>query len=107
MGEIKDYIELYIQNSDILKDAADVIAMDLQTNMRSNLWKGHGYDQGELYKNITTRTSVSKKFALIIGFYTVEHGQYVISGVRGKGKAKSGPIDILNKGLEKTLEAYS
>lgn len=107
MGEITEYVQLYIENSDILEDAAEVIAMDLQNNMKSNLWKGHGYDQGELYKNITTRTSVSKNFALIIGFYTVEHGQYVISGVRGKGRAKSGPIDFLNKGLEKTLEAYS
>jgi len=106
MGEITDFVELYVENSDLLYNYATIIAGDLQTNMRSFLWKGHGYDKGELYRDIYTDKEVDKDTAIITGGYTVEHGQYVISGVRGKGTAKSGPIDFLQGGLEKTLEAY-
>ena len=106
MGEIKDFVTLYVENSNILPDAAKVISADLQKNMKSNLWKGHGYDKGELYRDIYTREEVHKDHATIIGGFTVEHGKYVISGVRGKGMAKSGPIDFLGIGLEKTLELY-
>ena len=106
MGEITDYVQLYIEDSDILEKATTVIESDLLKNMRSNLWKGHGYDKGELYKDISTNSEINKLFSIIIGFFTVEHGEYVISGVRGKGFAKSGPIDFLSDGLEKTLEMY-
>ncbi len=107
MAEIKDYVMMYIENSDILPDAAEVIATDFEANMKSNLWApNHGYDKGELHDSISTRSDVSEKIAIITGFYTAEHGKYVISGVRGKGEAKSGPIDFLNLGLEQTLEVY-
>ena len=106
MGEIKDFVELYIEDSDILEDATHLISADLQKNMRSNLWKGHGYDTGQLYRDIYTQENINKTFSIITGGYTVEHGKYVISGVRGKGFAKSGPIDFLGKGLEKTVELY-
>ena len=106
MGDITDCVRLYIEDSDILEEATKVIENDLLENMRSNLWKGHGYDKGELYKDISTRSEVDKLVSIIIGFFTVEHGEYVISGVRGKGYAKSGPIDFLTEGLQKTLEMY-
>ena len=106
MGEITDYVQLYIEDSNILEEATQVIEKDLLDNMRSNLWKGHGYDKGELYRDISTHSEVNKLFSIIIGFFTVEHGEYVISGVRGKGYAKSGPIDFLTDGLQKTLEMY-
>ena len=106
MGEITDFVELYVENSDILEDAAKLISADLEKNMKNNLWKGHGYDTGELYRDIYTDEDIGKNEATIIGGYTVEHGQYVISGVRGKGFAKSGPIDFLTDGLEKTVELY-
>jgi len=106
MGEITDFVNLYIEDSDILEDTAKDVTFNLLKNMRSNLWKGHGYDKGELHDDLSTDYSLHKQFALVTGWYTVEHGKYVISGVRGKGKAKSGPIDFLTKGLEKTLEMY-
>ncbi len=106
MGEIADFVNLYIENSDILEDTAKDITFDLVKNMRSNLWRGHGYDTGELYNDITADYTVYSKLAIIMGWFTVEHGKYVISGVRGKGRAKSGPIDFLGKGLEKTISLY-
>ena len=106
MGEITDFVELYIENSDILDEALETIEADLEENMRSNLWKGHGYDTGELHDNIQARSENHGKTGFVIGFYTVEHGDYVIRGVRGKGMAKAGKIDFLNLGLEKTVAMY-
>lgn len=106
MGEITDFVELYVENSDILPDAVELISSDLEDNMKSNLWVGHGYDKGELYRDITAKGEVSGKVGTVIGWYTVEHGDYVIRGVRGKGKAKAGKIDFLGNGLKKTLEMY-
>lgn len=106
MGEIKDFVKLYIEESDLIAPKVIEISNELKTNMRSNLWKGHGYDKGELYRDIYSNYTLEKGGGVVIGGYTVEHGQYVISGVRGKGTAKSGPIDFLSDGLNKTVEAY-
>ena len=106
MGEITDFVQLYIDQSDIIPNKLTEIETSLEENMRDNLWKGHGYDTGELYRDIQARSEVEGQIGIVTGWYTVEHGQYVISGVRGKGFAKSGPIDFLGLGLEKTLEAY-
>ena len=103
---IKDFVYLYILDLDLLEDFSKQVAGSLQLNMKSNLWKEHGYDTGQLYKDIYSNYSVSGDSAMIVGGYTVEYGKYVISGVRGKGRAKSGPIDFLSDGLTKTLEAY-
>lgn len=103
---ISEFVYLYILDSDLLEDFARNVSASLQINMKSNLWRGHGYDTGQLYKDIYSNYSVSGESATIVGGYTVEYGKYVISGVRGKGRAKSGPIDFLTSGLNKTLEAY-
>ena len=101
---VKNYIEV---DSGILEEIVPQIEASLEQNMRDNLWVGHGYDTGELYDNIQARSEMeSSNLAIITGFYTVEHGDYVISGVRGKGYAKSGPIDFLTDGVDKTVEMY-
>ena len=74
--------------------------------MRKNLWRGHGYDTGQLYKDIYSNYSTGRDSGTVVGGFTVNYGKYVIRGVRGKGTARSGPIDFLTDGLNKTLEAY-
>ena len=108
MGEVSDIVKLYVDDSDMLEDAAKVISSDLRENMQSNLWApNHGYDQGELHDDIYSLYTVENpELAIVVGGFTVEHGKYVISGVRGRGMAKSGPIDFLTLGLEKTIEMY-
>lgn len=103
---ISDFIELYVKDSKLLEPVARQIATDLQKGMRDQLWKGHGYDTGQLYRDIYSNYSVDGDEAIIIGGFTVEHGDYVIRGVRGKGKAKSGPIPFLTDGLKYVLELY-
>ena len=40
MGEITDYVTLYIENSDILEDKASEISHDLEDNIKEYLQKG-------------------------------------------------------------------
>ena len=109
MGEIKDFVSLYIQDSDILEESANQLAMNLEINIKNQLWEGHGYDEGRLKRSIRVVSHVYKNYAILTGYFDAglaPHGFYVLSGVRGKGIAKSGPIDFLGDGLKKTMEIY-
>ena len=118
MAEIKDYVRLYIENSDILEQEANKLSIMLQNNIKREA----PYDQGRLKRSIRTDTRINKKFALITGYYDeglAPHGKYVLFGskaVTGKlmkmpwgyrTKRRAIPAnDFLGRGLEKTLEAY-
>jgi hypothetical protein len=118
MGEISDYVQLYIENSDILEKEANKIAVNLQNNIK----KEAPYDQGRLKRSIRVDTRIEKKYALITGYWDeglAPHGIYVLAGskavegklmkmpwgYRTKRKAIK-PNDFLGRGLERTLEAY-
>lgn len=119
MGEIKDYVALYIENSDILEIEANKVAINLQNNIK----KEAPYDQGRLKRSIRVDTRIDKKFALITGYWDeglAPHGIYVLAGskaVSGKlmkmpwgyrTKRRAIPAnDFLGRGLEATLRAYS
>lgn len=106
MGEIKDFVELYIKDSNILEDTVDDISTDLKYNIQKQLYHGHGYDKGRLHDSITVDTRVYDNHALITATYEAKHGIYVLLGIRGKGKAKCGPIDFLGDGLKETIAKY-
>jgi hypothetical protein len=118
MGEISDYVQLYIENSDILEKEANKIAVNLQNNIK----KEAPYDQGRLKRSIRVDTRIEKKYALITGYWDeglAPHGIYVLAGskaVEGKlmkmpwgyrTKRKANPAnDFLGKGLENIMRAY-
>lgn len=118
MGEIKEYVRLYIENSDILEQEANKLSVMLQNNIKREA----PYDQGRLKRSIRTDTRIGKKFATIVGYYDeglAPHGIYVLAGskaVEGKlmkmpwgyrTKRKAIPAnDFLGRGLLRTLEAY-
>jgi len=109
MGEIKDFVNLYVDQSGILEERTKEISLSLRANIKSELYEGHGYDTGNLKRNIRTDHRIYKRYAIIIGYYdegNADYGIYVIRGIRGKGLAKAGPIDFLGVGLQKTLEMY-
>ena len=118
MGEISDYVQLYIENSDILEKETNKIAVSLQNNIK----KEAPYDQGRLKRSIRVDTRIEKKYALITGYWDeglAPHGIFVLEGskavegklmkmpwgYRTKRKAIK-PNDFLGRGLERTLEAY-
>ena len=119
MGEIKDFVELYIENSDILEDATDLLATDLQNNIK----KEAPYKEGRLKRSIRVDTRIYKKYSVITGYWDeglAPHGIFVLAGskaVDGKlmkmpwgyrtKRRAIPPNDFLGRGLRGTLEAYS
>lgn len=129
MGEITDFVELYIEDSDILEETTDLIAIDLESNIK----KEAPYKQGRLKRSIRVDTRVNKKISIITGYWdegVAPHGIFVLAGTKPhtikpkKKKALSwsgmptdypvGAVkhpgtkanDFLGRGLNKTVEAY-
>lgn len=99
MGEITDYVTLYIEQSDILEDKASEISHDLEDNIKDVISPGSvGYDTGHLHDNIYSSYAISGPIAVIVAAYGPDYGQY---WYRWKGGE-----DFLNKGLEDTLALY-
>ena len=107
MAEIMDYLNLYVEQA--LKEKTNEVALSLENNIKAQLYEGHGYDTGNLRRNIRVDSRTSHNYSIITGYYdegNADYGIYVIRGIRGKGRAKVGPIDFLGDGLNRTLEAY-
>ena len=100
-----DYLNLYVEEA--LKEKTNEVALSLENNIKAQLYEGHGYDTGNLRRNIRVDSRVSKNFSIITGYYdegNADYGEYVLRGIRGKKEVA--PIDFLGDGLERTLEAY-
>lgn len=100
-------LNLYVEEA--LREKTDEVSLSLENNIKAQLYEGHGYDTGNLRRNIRVDSRIYKNYSIITGYYdegNASYGEYVLRGVRGKGLAKVGPIDFLGDGLERTLEAY-
>ena len=100
-----DYLNLYVEEA--LKEKTNEVALSLENNIKAQLYEGHGYDTGNLRRNIRVDSRISKNFSIITGYYdegNADYGEYVLRGLRGKKEVA--PIDFLGDGLERTLEAY-
>ena len=125
MGEITDFVNLYIENSDILAKKTYQIARALQNNIK----KEAPYKQGRLKRSIRVDTRIEKKFSIITGYYDegiAPHGDYILFGtppheIRAKNaKALKTPYgyfkkvehpgtkanDFLGRGLLDTIAMY-
>ena len=118
MGEINDFVNLYIEDSDILEEKTNEIAINLETNIKREA----PYDQGRLRRSVRADTRISSNFGIITGYWdegVAPHGIFVLAGsdaVEGKlmhmpwgyrTKRKAIPgNDFLGRGLQKTVEAY-
>lgn len=130
MGEITDFVELYIEDSDILEDYSNDIARDLKSSIK----KEAPYFQGRLKRSIRVDTRIYKLFSIITGYWdegVAPHGIYVLAGTKPhiiKPKNKKAlswpsmtteypvrivhhpgtkPNDFLGRGLEGIMGAYS
>ena len=118
MGEITSFVELYIEDSDILPKKTYEIARALQNNIK----KEAPYDQGRLKRSIRVDTRIQPKSSIITGYWdegVAPHGIFVLAGskavdgklmkmpwgYRTKRKAIP-PNDFLGRGLEKTIALY-
>ena len=105
MVNLKELLTQYVADS--LEEKTNEISLDLEKNIKAQLYEGHGYDTGNLRRNIRVDSRVYKDYSIITGYYdegNASYGIYVLRGIRGKGRVA--PIDFLGDGLEKTLENY-
>ena len=100
-----DYLNLYV--GEALKEATNEVALSLENNIKAQLYEGHGYDTGNLRRNIRVDSRTYNNYSIITGYYdegNADYGEYVLRGIRGKKEVA--PIDFLGDGLQRTLEAY-
>ena len=118
MGEIASFIELYIEDSDILPKQTYEIARALQNNIK----KEAPYDQGRLKRSIRVDTRITDKYSVITGYWDegiAPHGKFVLEGSRAvEGKLMKMPWgyrtkrkaipgnDFLGRGLLDTIALY-
>lgn len=100
MGEITEFVTLYIEESDILEDEAKKISASLEDNIKDIIRPGQvGYKTGHLQGTVEAwHDVVSNTVALVTGTYHADYGQY---WYRWKGG-----VNFLEEGLKKTLELY-
>lgn len=111
-------IKVYAQEA--LEETAKDVSLDLEENIKNELYPGHGYDTGELQSSVRGNIqTITDTYAIVVGTYTSPHGDYVLSGsgaVTGKlmkmpwgyrmSRKAIPPIDFLGDGLEKTVAMY-
>ena len=100
-----DYLNLYVE--EVLKEVTNEVALSLENNIKAQLYEGHGYDTGNLRRNIRVDSRTYNNYSIITGYYdegNADYGEYVLRGIRGKKEVA--PIDFLGDGLQRTLEAY-
>ena len=125
MGELTSFIEIYIDDSDLLEEVTNDIAVTLEDNIKAEA----PYLQGRLRRSIRVDSRVYKKYAVITGTWDeglAPHGIYVLMGTdpheiwAKNAKALPTPYgyfkkvmhpgtkanDFLGRGLKKTVEAY-
>lgn len=100
---IDEIIKVYSKEE--LEETASEILLSLNENIKTELYPGHGYDTGALQRSVYDYISSQSDTEITIkASYEKEYGDYVIEGVRGKGRVD--PINFLGDGLEKTIANY-
>ena len=100
MGEITDFIQLYLEDSGLFEEEVSKIKESLEDNIKDIIRPGQvGYDTGHLHDNVFSNYDLTDKTtAIVTGWYTPDYGQYWYRWKGGK--------DFLHTGLEETLKAY-
>ena len=118
MGEVADFIKLYIEDSDMLETFTHEVAIDLEENIKDEA----PYKEGRLKRSIRKDTRIHKLTSIISGYWDEDvapHGIFVLTGskaVDGKlmkmpwgyrTKRRAIPAnDFLGRGLDRTVAMY-
>ena len=123
MGEVADYINLYIEDSGMIEDKLDEITLNLTMNIQDELHPGHGYVTGNLHDSIQSNVTARSGLNATIEAYTmVEYAAAVNDGSRAilssEGKLMKMPwgyrrsrkatkgLKFMEGGLAKTVAMY-
>lgn len=109
MGEIKDIIQLYIDESDLIPKQLGLIAMKLEKNIKDELQPGHGFLKGDLFRSIQAYVDNydgANGISTITGEAHTFYDQWVNEGhTLNNGEWWEG-YHFMEQGLEKTVAMY-
>ena len=83
MGEITEFVQLYIENADVLEEQLDEMSLKLVENIQNQLYGGHGRITGNLRDSIQSDFSVDGLNGVVrayIGGTAEEYGWAVNDG---------------------------
>ena len=107
MGEITDYIQLYVEDSGMIEDKLSEIMLNLTANIQDQLYPGHGYIRGDLHDSIQSDiTAQNKTIAVIRAYSEVEYAPWVNDGHRLRNNEWWEGYHFMEKGLEATVAMY-
>ena len=107
MGEITDFIELYVTDSGMLEDTLNEIMLNLTANIQDQLTPGHGYERGDLHDSIQTDIeSVSKDGGVIRAYTKLYYAPFVDDGHTLRNGAWWEGYHFMEKGLDETVAMY-
>ena len=102
MGEVADFIQLYIEDSNIIEDKLNEITLNLTANIQNQLYPGHGWQTGNLHDSIQSNiVSKSGLNATIEAYTMVEYAPYV-----NDGHHSFGGYHFMEQGLDETVAMY-
>ena len=105
MGEITEFLTLYLEDSGILEDKLDELSLKLGENIQNQLYYGHGRVTGNLRDSIGNEYEVTTpgKEAIVKAFIgdSAPYGIYV-----DEGHHSWEGYHFMEAGLEETIALY-
>ena len=102
MGEIVDFIQLYVQDSGMIEDMLNEVALNLQGNIQDQLYPRHGWVTGNLHDSIQSNIASKTNSGGVVEAYTmVEYAPYV-----DEGHHSFPGYHFMEHGLEATVAMY-
>ena len=110
MGEITEFIKLYIEDSNLLEKELDEMSLKLIENIQRHLYRGHGRKEGTLHDGISSDFALSSPTtATVRGFIdgpAGEYGWYVNDGHTLRNDEWWEGYHFMEEGLEETVALY-
>ena len=109
MGEITDFIVLYLESSDLLEDKLDEIALKLNEKIQNQLYTGHGRITGNLRDSIQSDYDLEDGLTGIVRAYIGDfapYGAYVDDGHTLRNDEWWEGYHFLEEGLDETVALY-
>ena len=99
MGEITDFVTLYIEKSEVIEDKTKEISTTLETNIKNIIGPGKvGYDTGHLHDSIISDYTVEGNTGWVTAWYHEDYGKYWYRWKDG--------VDFMSEGLNETVALY-
>ena len=112
MGEITEFIELYIEDANLLEDILDEISLKLVENIQNQLYgptpQKHGRVTGNLRDNIQSDFTSEGLTGIVRGYIgdSAPYGEFVNEGHSLRNDEWWEGYHFLEAGLEETAALY-